>query len=68
MLTDLERPANGFDEEQKWDFKFLKQLIVFGYYTSEVGATRELGFDPYPGGFRGSVPYASVGKAWFRNG
>lgn len=42
----------------------LRELIIFGYYTSEVGASEELGFDPIPGAYHGCVPFADVGKAW----
>ena len=64
LLTDLEKPDNGFDDADRSQFKFLKSQIVFGYYTSEVGASQELKYDPIPGGFKGSIPYDSVGKAW----
>jgi hypothetical protein len=34
-------------------FQQLKALTVFGYFTSEVGATRELHYEPVPGSFDG---------------
>ena len=64
LLTSLEAGKEGFTEEDTGNFKFLKGLLIFGYYTSEVGATQELAYLPVPGGFKGSVPYDSVGKAW----
>jgi hypothetical protein len=64
LLTDLETPNQGFTSTDKKQFKFIKALIVFGYYTSKVGATMELNYLPVPGGFKGSIPYDSVGKAW----
>lgn len=64
LLTDLEKPDGGFDDTDKSQFKFLKSQIVFGYYTSEVGASQELEYLAIPGGFTGSIPYDSVGKAW----
>ena len=64
LLTDLEKPGNGFDDTDRSQFKFLKSQIVFGYYTSEVGASQELEYLAIPGGFKGSIPYDSVGKAW----
>lgn len=64
LLTDLEKPGNGFDDTDRSQFKFLKSQIVFGYYTSEVGASQELEYLATPGGFKGSIPYDSVGKAW----
>jgi hypothetical protein len=41
----------------------VKELTVVGYYTSELGATRELRVNPM-GRFRADVPYASLGTAW----
>jgi hypothetical protein len=64
LLTDLEKTRSGFDVSQQSQFKALKTLVIFGYYTSEVGATQELAYLAVPGGFKGSVPYDSVGKAW----
>ncbi len=64
LLTDLEKPDNGFHHKDRTDFKFLKSQIVFGYYTSEVGASQELEYLATPGGFKGSIPYDSIGKAW----
>lgn len=43
----------------------LRELIIFGYYTSEVGASEELNYDPVPGEYHGCIPLESVGgKAW----
>lgn len=64
LLTSLEAGNEGFSKEDIGNFKFLKGMIIFGYYTSEVGATQEQAYLPIPGGFKGSVPYNSVGKAW----
>jgi hypothetical protein len=43
----------------------MKELTLLGYYTSEVGATKELRWVPVPGRFEGCVPLAKVGgRAW----
>jgi hypothetical protein len=62
LLTSLEKTQNGFNSEDKQSWKLVKGLIVFGYYTSEPGATEELEYLAVPGGFTGSIPYDSVGK------
>ena len=49
---------------QKEQFSFLKALIVFGYFTSEVGATQALNYQAVPGGFTGSIPANSDTKSW----
>lgn len=64
LLEELEKPAGGFSQQDRANFKVLKGQIVFGYYTSEVGASEELAYLAIPGDFTGSIPYKSVGKAW----
>ena len=64
LLTDLEQTQNGFDATERNQFKMLKGLVIFGYYTSQEGATKELAYLQVPGPFKGSIPYTSVGKSW----
>jgi len=45
-------------------FRTMKELTLVGYYTSEIGATRELRHAPVPGRFDGCVPLAEIGRAW----
>lgn len=68
LLTELDLGEKRFDQTQRKSFKALKQLICFGYYTSEVGATQELRYDPIPGGFKGSIPYKSSEPSWATRG
>ncbi|MEW6998615.1 gluconate 2-dehydrogenase subunit 3 family protein [Colwelliaceae bacterium BS250] len=68
LLTDLDLGQQSFNQTQRADFKWLKKLICFGYYTSEVGATQELRYDPVPGGFKGSIPYKSSDPTWATKG
>jgi hypothetical protein len=68
LLTELDRGELRFNQTQRLAFKELKQLICFGYYTSEVGATQELRYDPIPGGFKGSIPYKSSESSWATRG
>ena len=44
-------------------FRTLKELVLVGYYTSEVGATQELRMNPM-GTWRGDISYAEAGQAW----
>jgi len=68
LLTDLDLGQNNFDANQRADFKSLKQLICFGYYTSEVGASKELRYLAVPGGYTGSIPYKSTDASWGSRG
>jgi glucoside 3-dehydrogenase (cytochrome c) hitch-hiker subunit len=45
-------------------FRIMKELTLLGYYTSEVGATRELRHAPVPGRFEGCVPLAQIARTW----
>lgn len=44
-------------------YRQLKELVLIGYYTSEVGATEELEYDPVPGGYR-VFDMTEETKAW----
>ncbi|KTT72047.1 transcriptional initiation protein Tat [Sphingomonas endophytica] len=41
-------------------FPAFKQLVLTGYYTSEVGITQERHYLPVPGDYDGAYPYAKV--------
>ena len=45
-------------------FRLMKELTLVGYYTSQIGATRELRHAPVPGRFEGCVPLDQIGRAW----
>jgi hypothetical protein len=45
-------------------FTMMKQLTLWGYFTSEVGATQALRYVPVPGRYDGCIPYAKGDKAW----
>ena len=44
-------------------FRTLKELVVVGYYASEVGATQELRVSPM-GSWRPDIPYSEIGRSW----
>lgn len=64
LLTQMELTQEEFKAEDRGDFKYLKGLVLLGYYTSEVGATQELRYDAVPGGYKGDVKFSKVGRAW----
>ena len=45
-------------------FRTMKELTLLGYYTSEIGATKELRYAQVPGRFDGCIPFATVGRSW----
>lgn len=58
--TDATRAA---DADPRAFYGVLKELTLAGYYTSEIGATRELRVNPM-GRWRANVPYAELGAGW----
>ncbi len=57
LLETLDRAADPA-------FRALKELTLVGYYTSEIGATRELRHVAVPGRFEGCVPLTQIGRTW----
>ena len=45
-------------------FPALKDLVTVGYFTSKLGATKAVRYDPVPGAYRGCVPLSQIGRAW----
>ncbi|SHM74432.1 Gluconate 2-dehydrogenase subunit 3, partial [Sphingobium sp. YR657] len=41
-------------------FEAFRQLVITGYYTSEIGITQEREYLPVPGEYDGAYPYAKV--------
>lgn len=58
---------NSLDIEPGQDAPFFlrfKELTILGYFTSEVGATEVLRYEPVPGMYNGCMPFEEVGKTW----
>jgi len=71
LLTALQRSALLRYDSDVFDgaienrfYRDLKSTIVRAYYTSEVGATEELAYEPVPGDWIGCVPLSEFPKAW----
>ena len=45
-------------------FTHCRQLVVLGYYTSEIGCTQERVYLPVPGRYDGKYPYADVRRVF----
>jgi gluconate 2-dehydrogenase gamma chain len=61
--ADRDVPAG----ERKRPFVLMiKELTLLGFFTSQVGATQILQYDPVPGGFQACIPIAQAGngKQW----
>lgn len=64
IITDMASGGEGFTLDHQQAFGLLKQLTVFAYYTSEVGATTELTYLAVPGGYTGELAFDEIGRAW----
>ena len=51
------------EDEHTPFFDKLKELVVIGYYHSEIGAKQELIYNPMPMEYR-EIPFAEVGRQW----
>jgi hypothetical protein len=69
FLTELDKEAAAFQKTKKPDetkhyFTMLKELTLWGFFSSEVGATKALRYIAVPGKYEGTVPYKKGDKAW----
>lgn len=67
LLEAIDRDAYDSTDADA-PFRKLKELILLGYYSSEVGASVELRFNPIPGPSTGCVPLVDIGRAWYKHG
>jgi hypothetical protein len=60
-----ERPADAKPgENPPHYFTLMKQLTLYGFFTSEPGATRVVRYRPVPGKYRGCIPYVKGETFW----
>jgi len=50
--------------ERNWPYRRFKDLVLVGYYHSQIGATEELQYELIPGALRACLPLEEVGRAW----
>jgi len=54
----------GDDPDPPSFFRTMKELTLVGYYTSEVGAKKELRYSATMGRYEACVPYEQIGRSW----
>jgi Gluconate 2-dehydrogenase subunit 3 len=57
MVKEVEASKSRF-------WRLAKEMTVFGYFTSEIGCTQALRYEPVPGRYDGNYPYKKGDKAW----
>jgi hypothetical protein len=62
---EAERLSNRKEDEDRIHFfTMLNQLTVWGFFSSEPGATQALRYVPIPGRYEGCIPYREGDGAW----
>lgn len=69
FLIEIDATAKAHEEELEPEgdshyFTMMKQLTLWGYFTSEIGATQALRYVEVPGRYDGNYPYKKGDKAW----
>lgn len=69
FLTKLDKVAKDYQKSKKPEdpnhyFTMMKQLTLFGYFTSKEGATQALRYVAVPGKYEGCIDYKKGDKAW----
>jgi hypothetical protein len=52
------------EEDPTHYFRMMKELTLWGYFSSEIGATKALRYIAVPGKYEGCIPYKKGDKAW----
>jgi hypothetical protein len=69
LLVTLDKEAKDYMANKKKDapthyFRMMKELTLWGYFTSEPGATKALRYVQVPGRYEGCIDYKKGEKAW----
>jgi hypothetical protein len=63
ILTELDRAAYAQGNDAA-EWRLMKSLIMTGYYTSEIGGSKELRYELVPGRWDPDLPLARDNQAW----
>jgi hypothetical protein len=69
LLVALDKEQKDYMATKKKDdpthyFRMMKELTLWGYFTSEPGATKALRYVAIPGKYQGCIDYKKGEKAW----
>jgi hypothetical protein len=69
LLVELDKEQKDYTDKKKKDdpthyFRMIKELTLWGYFTSEPGATKALRYVAVPGKYQGCIDYKKGEKAW----
>src|SRR3989442_3345381 len=70
LLEQLDREQKAYMDARRGDdtpvhyFRMMKELVLLGYFTSEIGYTQAMRYAETPGGFDPCVPYTPGETTW----
>lgn len=69
LLVDLDKEQRIYSEAKKKDepthyFRMIKELTLWGFFTSQPGANKALRYVAIPGKYQGCIDYKKGEKAW----
>lgn len=69
LLVALDQEAKDYQKSKKETdpnhyFRMMKELTLWGYFTSEIGANQALRYVAVPGRYDGCIDYKKGDKAW----
>lgn len=69
LIREIEKETNEYYEKKKPEdpkhyYRMIRELTLLGYFTSELGATKALRYNPIPGRYEGDVPYSKGDRVW----
>ncbi len=69
FLVSLEKEAKEYNSKKQKDepphyYSMIKQMTLYGFFTSKTGATETLRHIQVPGKYDGALPYKKGDKAW----
>jgi len=69
LLVEMDKEQKAYAASKKEEdpthyFRMMKELTLWGYFTSEPGATKALRYVAVPGKYEGCIDYKKGEKAW----
>lgn len=64
LLKKAEQAAENAESALGHLYSSMRELTVLGFYTSHVGATQELQYNPVPLSYKGDYLFKDIGKQW----
>jgi hypothetical protein len=64
VLEPIDREQKAYAGTPAHYFRMMKELVLLGYFTSEIGCRQAQRYVESPGRFDPCVPYAAGEKAW----